>query len=117
MDEGSYGRALGSIFKVRMFAFEDIGSMFMLGACYLEKRNGSKAYQMYTDGMKELEGLKSLDDMRSEDIILLKKGLIYYAQSAQKNYMQDNAKKAINAGYQWFQDDEEYQRVYDELIN
>lgn len=117
MDEGSYGRALGSIFKVRMFAFEDVGSMFMLAACYLEKRNGSKAYQLYTDGMKELNKIKSFDDMRSEDIILLKKGLMYYAQSANKNYMQDNAKKAINAGYQWFQDDEEYQKTYDELVN
>lgn len=117
MDEGSYGRALGSIFKVRMFAFEDIGSLFMLAACYLEKRNGSKAYQLYTEGMNELEKVKSLDNWRSEDVTLLRKGLIYYAQSAQKNYMQDNAKKAINVGYQWFQEDEEYQQVYDEIVN
>lgn len=117
MDGENYGRALGSIFKVRMFAFEDVGSLFMLGACYLEKNNGSKAFEMYNDGMKELEKIKSLDGWRSEDVVFLKKGIIYYSQSANRNYMQDNAKKAINAGYQWFQEDDEYQQVYDELIN
>lgn len=112
-----YKKAEGTVRYVLKLNEQDLGAFFMMA--YLKNANGDMggAREYVMEGEKLLEETSSVSDLRTEDLRLLKLGLMKYALYMHEKGKTNEAKKVINKGYQWFDSEPEYVKAYDEIVN
>lgn len=115
--EQEYKRAENTLKQIQFLDEDDIGANFMMA--YVKNMNGdiSGAREYLINGNKKLDETTDLTGYRTEDLRLLKLGLMNYAMYAHEKGYTDEAKKIINKGYQWFENEPEYVKAYDEIVN
>lgn len=115
--DSDYKKAERSVKYIIKIQEEDLGAQYMMA--YLKTVNGdiggAREYKLAAE--KIMEQTSNVSEMRSEDLRLLKLGLMYYALHMKEKGRMDEAKQIINKGYQWFENEPAYAKAYDEIVN
>lgn len=112
-----YRRAFGWVMKIYKFGRDNISGKYLEGTCRYRNTDKATARTKWKEGaelISEVESPSTFDEADREMI----KFALYEAAKCQKEGLQmDNAKEIMNLGAQWFEEDEDWQRYYDEIVN
>ena len=88
-----------------------------MGACKYNDQDKPTARTLWQDGSKLLDELKTTEGWSEADLKIFKLGLLSSAEGLQKTRQGDKAKALLNRTAQWFEEDEDWQERYDEIVN
>ena len=112
-----YRRSFGWVMKIYKFGRDNIAGKFLEGAVRYRNNDKSTAKTKWKEGRKLIEEVSSANEFDDADREMIKYGL-YHAAKCQKEAKQiDAAKEIMNLGAQWFEDEKDWQRYYDEIVN
>lgn len=117
IEADEYRRAFGWIMKIYKFDRNHIGGKYLEGAA--RYRNGDKAtarakWKEAADLIAELE---STSDWMEADKNMIKFGMYESAKCQIDARQVEAAKEIMNYGAQWFEEDEDWKKWYDEIVN
>jgi hypothetical protein len=114
-DIKGYKKALANMKKMVKFAPNDIGIWFIKSVCDYENKVKVDGLNSAKKAKELLAGLTSFENLKEEEQFSLRLGLMQYAMYQKRIDEPTAAKEAIDMGFEYFQDDEEYKKLYDEL--
>lgn len=117
IEAGDYRKSFAWVMKAYKFNKEDVGAKYLEGACKYRGGDKSTGRQKWKEAKVWLEAIESIEDWCEADKVLLRMGLIESAKVLQESRQEDAAKELLNKGAQWFEEDEEWQYQYDEIVN
>lgn len=116
-DAGEYRRAFGWVMKIYKFGRDNISGKFLEGACRYRNTDKATARTKWKEGAELISQIESPKEFDKADLEMIKFAL-YEAAKCQKEGRQiEDAKEIMNYGAQWFEEDENWQRYYDEIVN
>jgi hypothetical protein len=117
IDAGEYRRAFGWVMKIYKFGRDHIGGKYLEGA--VRYRNGDKATARtkWKEAAQLLDELESTDDWMEADRDFIKLGMYESAKCQIEARQMDAAKEIMNLGHKYFEEDEDWKRWYDEIVN
>lgn len=114
---GSFRRGSGWAIKYLKLTDNIVGAKYMMGACKYNAGDKTTARDYWKQGAAALEEIESIENWSEADKLMLKMGVLYSAQALKKGRQDDKARALIGKVSQWFEDDEEWQTDYDEIVN
>lgn len=116
VSSGNLRKAYGWVVKYKSITIHQIGVKFMSGAC---KHTDDKATArtLWQEANAGLDTLSSIDDWSEADRTMLKLGILYSAAALKSSRQEDKARKLLGKAAQWFEEDEDWQERYDEIVN
>ncbi len=117
IEADEYRRAFGWVMKIYKFDRDHIGGKYLEGAC--RYRNGDKATarSKWKEAAQLIEELESTSDWMEADRDIIKLGMYESAKCQLDARQTDAAKEIMNLGNQWFEEDEDWKRWYDKIVN
>lgn len=116
-DADEYRRAFGWVMKIYKFGRDNISGKFLEGAVRFRNNDKATARTKWREGTEMLKEVQSASEFDKADREMIKFGL-YHSAKCQKEARQDQAAKdMMNLGAQWFEEDKDWQRFYDEIVN
>lgn len=117
IEADDYRRAFGWVMKIYKFGRDNISGKFLEGSC--RYRNGDKATakNRWNEGMELLEAVESTSEWDEADKQMIKIGLYEAAKCKLDARQKEDAVKIMNLGAQWFEEDKDWQRYYDEIVH
>lgn len=112
-----YQKASGWIIKVYKISPDNIGAKFLEGACKFRAGDKGGAGMLWKDAEKKLTAVTSINDWSRPDKEMLKIGVLESAECYLASKQVDKAKSILNKVAQWFENDEEFRKRYDEIVN
>jgi tetratricopeptide (TPR) repeat protein len=95
----------------------EVGALLILGACKYEQKDRSTARAKWKEADELWPEITGVDSWSEADQKILMIGIIETAKAYKTMFMEDKAKEMMGKAGQWFEDDEEWQRRYDEYVN
>lgn len=93
------------------------GQVYLEGACKFRTDDKSTAFTLWRTGDAMLKEISSFSEWSEADITLFRIGVIQTAECYVNIKKVDDAKNLLNKVAQWFEDDEEFQEVYNKIVN
>lgn len=117
IEADDYRRSFGWVMNMYKFGRDDIGAKFLDGTC--RYRNGDKATARtkWKEGKELIGALESLDGLLEIDREIIKFALYESAKCQVDARQTAEAQAIMNLGAQWFEEDEDWQKYYDEIVN
>ncbi len=116
-NENQYSKALATLKKMVAFAPDFAGGWLYKGVCDNRNKVKADAKASWETGLKLLENTV-FEDLNDVEKKRLKFAIIEYCtEQAVALKKPEEAKKVINIGYQWYQNDEDYKAAYDKFVN
>jgi hypothetical protein len=117
IEADDYRRSFGWVMNMYKFGRDDIGAKFLDGTC--RYRNGDKATARakWKEGKDLISALGSIDELLEIDREIIKFALYQSAKCQVDARQPAEAKAIMNLGAQWFEDDKDWKRYYDEIVN
>lgn len=117
ISDGNFRRAYGWGIKYQKITTNFVGVKYLMGACKYNDQDKPTARTLWQDGSKLLDELKTTEGWSEADLKIFKLGLLSSAEGLQKTRQGDKAKALLNRTAQWFEEDEDWQQRYDEIVN
>lgn len=117
MTSGNVKRAYSWGIKYQKITMNPVGAKFIMGACKFEDQDKPSARTLWQEGDKMLAEITSIEGYSEADRKMLKKGVLASAASMVKGRQNDSARALLNKVSQWFEEDEDWQDLYDEIVN
>ena len=117
IDEGAWGKMLGSIAKMHRFAKDDVGSYFLKAAAQFNSKDKSGGKLTAKEGYSRLEEITSVEGWRPIVFEMLRIGVIEYSKAKINMSQIPEAKTLLGKVKQWLEDDEEFMTYYDCVVN
>lgn len=116
LNSGQYKKAIGWVIKYQKITFHKEAMNYVLGACKFpeDKTTARTLWQEANEAMKEVT---SIDGWTKADKRMLKIGILHSAAALNKSRQADKAQKLIDKYTPWFEADEDWQSLYDEIVN
>lgn len=114
VDQDDYNRMRGTIMKLQRVDPNDVGSHFLMTAALFQIKDKSGAKRQLKEALEVLDQVESVEDWRKVDKDMLKLGIFEYCRYRIDSRQEKYAKDVLNKVKQWFEDDEEFMRFYDE---
>lgn len=112
-----YRRAFGWVMKIYKFGRDNISGKFLEGTCRYRNTDKSTAQAKFNEGAELIKEVESPSQFDEADREMIKYGLYEAAKCLKEGRQMDSAKEIMNYGAQWFEEDEDWQRYYDEIVN
>lgn len=112
-----YRRSFGWVMKVYKFGRDNISGKFLEGAVRYRNNDKSTAKTKWKEGRELLEQVSSAKEFDKADREMIKYGLYHSAKCQKEAKQYDTAKELMNLGAQWFEDEKDWQKYYDEIVN
>ena len=116
-DAGEYRRSFGWVMKIYKFGRDNISGKFLEGACRYRNTDKATARTKWKEGAKLISEIDSPSQFDKADREMIKFGLYEAAKCKIEGRQKDAAKEIMNYGAQWFEEDKDWQRYYDEIVN
>jgi hypothetical protein len=116
-DAEEYRRSFGWVMKIYKFGRENIAGKFLEGAVRYRNNDKSTAKTKWKEGRELIAQVASANEFDAADREMIKYGLYHAAKCRKDARQQDEAKEIMNLGAQWFEDEKDWQRYYDEIVN
>jgi len=128
-ESGDFGRLMGQIPLMIKVDKKDVGAYYLKAAAYYYKKDitGMKKTAKIADEMLKASDPNAftisedddfdLTNKKKADINMLKLGVINYARALVLARQKEGAKDIMGKVKQWFEEDEEFKSVYDEIVN
>ena len=117
LEAGAYKKAYSWAVKYKKISQNLVGMYYVSGACKFNDSDKSSARTFWTEGEKLLEEVTDIDSWSEADRMMFKLGIIHSALSYKNTRQMDKAKAILNKAAQWFEEDEDWQTRYDEIVN
>ncbi|GEM_PF-394829 len=114
---GNYRKSYGWVIKYNSITVNAVGPKFMMGACKFQDQDKPSARTFWQEGNAMLEEIESIDSWSEADKLMLKLGVLHSAAAMKKGRQEEKAQQLVNKVAQWFEDDENWQERYDEIVN
>ncbi len=114
---GGFKRASGWVIRYQKISTNLVGAKYMMGACKYNDGDKTTARDYWKQGEVLLKEIESIDNYSEADRNLLMIGILYSAQALNDSRQQDKARTLLGKVSQWFEEDEVYQELYDEIVN
>jgi hypothetical protein len=112
-----FQKANSWIIKVYKISPDDVGAKFLEGACKFRAGDKGGANILWKDAEKRLTAVNSINDWSRPDKEMLKIGVLETAECYVSSKQVDKAKTILNKIAQWYENDEEFKKRYDEIVN
>ncbi len=117
IDEGSFGKMMGTIAKLHRFASDDVGSYFLKAAAQYNTKDKSGGKLTAKEAYLKLDAVESVEGWRPIDLEMLRIGVIEYCKAKINMNQTPEAKTLLGKVKQWLEDDEEFMSYYDCVVN
>lgn len=119
VSQGGFGFKRGYAWgiKYKKITMHPVGSLYMMGACKAEDNDRTTARTLWREADDSLANVTSMDDWSKADLRILKLGILYSASSLKNSRQEDAARELLGKASQWFEEDEDWQQLYDMIIN
>lgn len=114
---GGSRRAFGWVMKYSKITTNTVGANYMMGACKYEDNDKTSAREYWKTAESELTNIESIENWSEADRNMLKYGVLYSAAALKKTRQEDKAKELVGKVSQWFEEDEDWSDLYDEIVN
>lgn len=112
-----YRKAAGWVSKVYKISPDDIGAKYLEGACKYNVKDKGTANSIWKDAEKLLENLTGIDGYLEEDKELFKLGIFESCKCFIAMKQDEKARALLGKVAQWFENDEDFKRKYNEIVN
>ncbi len=113
----SYKKAYSWCVKYKKISQETTGINFVIGACKYNDGDRSSSRTAWQEADESLKAITDISDWSEADKNILKLGIIKTAQTYKETMQMDLAKSTLNSVAHWFEEDEDFQAQYDEIVN
>jgi hypothetical protein len=117
ISDGGFKRGFSWVLKYSKISNKKVGTNYLMGACKYESGDKTSAREYWKNADKGLEEIESLEGWSEADRNMLKYGVLYSAGALKKARQTDKAKTLVGKVSQWFEEDEDWQDLYDEIVN
>ena len=117
MAAGNFKKAYSWTIKYQKITVNLIGAKYMMGAEKYFDQDKTTARAMWKEGAALLEEVTGIDDWSEADRQIFKLGILHSAAALNKSRQGDKAKALLGKTAQWFEDDEDWEELYDEIVN
>lgn len=114
---GSFRKAFGWAIKYNSITVHEAGPKFMLGACKYRDMDKPTARTYWQEANAALAEMTGVDGMGEADKLMLKLGVLHSASAMFDSRQESQARDLLNKVAQWFENDEDWQTRYDEIVN
>jgi len=117
MTSGSVKRTFSWAMKYQKITLNPVGANYIMGACkYLDQDKASaRTYWKKADEM--MAKVTSIEGFSEADRNMLKNGVISTAESMMKSRQSEKAESLLNKVTPWFEGDDDWKELYDEVFN
>lgn len=114
---GSFRRAYGWAIKYKSITFHEVGAIFMMGACKDRDQDKPTARTYWQEANALLAEMDGVDGWSDADKLMLKLGVLHSAAAMNDSRQNQQARDLLGKVAQWFENDEDWQTRYDEIVN
>ncbi|MFK7785596.1 MAG: hypothetical protein AB8B56_10800 [Crocinitomicaceae bacterium] len=114
---GGFKRGFSWVLKYSKITNNMVGANYLMGACKYEAADKTTAREYWKKAEAELKTIESIDSWSQADKDMLKYGVLYSAGALKRSRQEDKAKTLVNKVAQWFEEDEDWEALYDEIVN
>ncbi len=115
--DGGFKSAFGWVLKYSKISSNTAGANYLMGACKYEDNDKTTAREYWITADKQLTEIESIENWSEADKNMLKFGVLYSAASLKKTKQDEKAKALVGKIAQWFEEDEEFESQYDDIVN
>lgn len=114
---GGFKRAFGLVLKYASISNNTAGANYLMGACKYYADDKYSAREYWKTANEELEAIESIENWSEADKKMLKYGVLHSAAAMKASRQEDKAKELVGKVAQWFEEDGDWQDLYDEIVN
>ncbi len=115
--DGSFKRAFGWVLKYGKITTNEVGPNYLMGACKHNADDKYTAREYWKTANAQLEEIESIENWSEADKKMLKYGVLHSAAALKNSRQEDKAKELVGKVAQWFEEDDDWQDLYDEIVN
>jgi hypothetical protein len=117
ISDGDFKHGFSWVMRYSKISENKVGSNYLLGACKYESADKTTARYYWKEADAELETIESIENWSEADRNMLKYGILYTAGALKRSGQVVKAKELVGNVTQWFEDDEDWQDLYNEIVN
>ncbi len=117
ISDGGFKRGFSWVLKYSKISSNIVGANYLMGACKYEASDKTTARDYWKKAEIGLEAIESIENWSEADRNMLKYGVLYSAGALKRSRQEDKAKVLVGKVSQWFEEDEDWQELYDEIVN
>lgn len=114
---GGFKRGFSWVLNYSKISTNSIGPNYLMGACKYEADDKASARDYWNKAEAELKDIESIEGWSQADKNMLKYGVLYSAGALKRSRQEDKAKTLVGKVAQWFEEDEDWEALYDEIVN
>jgi len=115
--EGNYRKAFSWVNSYKKISKNLIGQMLLDGVCKFHTDDRSSAFSMWKKVSTLLKDTQSIDMWTEADIKMLRLGAMQTAECYVKIKKVEDAKNTLNLVAHWFEDNDDFQQTYKDIVN
>lgn len=117
IDAGDYRKAYSWAGRYKKITQNGVGAEFLKGACKHRQKDRSSARTSWKEAEAQLADVTGVENWSEADKKMLMIGIIETAKAYKETLQDDKAKQILGKAGQWFEEDEEWKRRYDDYVN
>lgn len=117
MEAASFKKAYSWAVKYRKISQEETGINYVIGACKYQDGDRSSSRTAWQEADEMIKNVTDVDSWSEADRMMLKLGIIQTAKVYKETNQMAMAKETLNKAAQWFEEDEDWQVRYDDIVN
>jgi len=117
IDAGDYRKAYSWASRYKKITQNNVGAEFLLGACKHQQKDRSSARAAWKEAEALLAETSGVEDWSEADQKMLMIGIIETAKAYKVTLQEDKAKQMLGKAGQWFEENDEWKRRYDDYVN
>lgn len=116
LETDNFKKAFSWSIKYMKITAHEVGIKYMLGACkFPDDKTGAREY--WKEANQLIDEVESIDYWSDADKLILKLGILHSANAMKQSRQEDKAKEILNKAAQWFEGDDEWDELYDAIVN
>ncbi len=117
MSSNNVKRAFSWAIKYQKITMNPIGANYIMGACKFMDQDKTTARAYWQKGDAMMEEIKTINKFSEADRLMFKNGVLSTAEAMVKSRQIKSAKILLNKASHWFEKDEDWEEIYDEILN
>ncbi|MDB2656650.1 hypothetical protein N9Y60_01200 [Crocinitomicaceae bacterium] len=117
IEGGDYRKAYSWAGRYKKITQNPVGVYLIMGACKYQEKDRSTARANWKEADALLPEITGVDSWSEADKQVLMIGIIETAKAYKSSMQDDKAKDILGKAAQWFEEDEEWQRRYNDYVN
>ena len=113
----SYKKGYAWAIKYQKITRNLVGAKYMGGACKYFDQDKTSARMLWKEGEALMAEITDIESWSEADRKLLKLGILYSASAMKKGRQEDKASKLLGKAAQWFENDEDWEELYNDIVN